>query len=397
MHAIDDPWYFSRRALAKQQLDIMRIVGTQAKTLFADRRTGKTCFLLQDMVPEAASQGLLPIYMDLWEQRSNALSTTNNALALTLAGLRDEQSRISRFLKTEVSQLGIFGSTVKFSPEPKVEMPSNPHFQIRWHLERIVSESRRPLLLMMDEFQQVASDADAHDYVASLRSALQQMRGRVFVIFSGSSESGLTELFRQTDAPLYNFSSHTPFPLLGPEFVDFLAGKYSEVSGMEVSRRALWGAFHAVQCQPQALKDVLVHMLQSGSSDVAPALEAYLAVTRPEEEREYAEKIDQLSPLDRCVLRVLVAGGKPTSADSLADYAARTGAERVYPNSAANCLRKMIRLGVVSQWKDGSYRITPRGLWSWLKEDDARCLAPTPAPNAVVEMASPRPRRARRA
>ena len=68
----NNPFYVRRTNLAQGFAD--RLQGNLSPAdlsglfLAAPRRTGKTSFLLEELVPELESRGILPVYVDLWEE-----------------------------------------------------------------------------------------------------------------------------------------------------------------------------------------------------------------------------------------------------------------------------------------------------------------------------------------
>ena len=54
----------------------------------------------------------------------------------------------------------------------------------------------------------------------SLRAGLDIRKANIKVLFAGSSEAALREMFSRAAAPFYNWAPLEPFPLLGREFVD---------------------------------------------------------------------------------------------------------------------------------------------------------------------------------
>lgn len=75
--------------------------------------------------------------------------------------------------------------------------------------------TNKPVLLLLDEVQHLATSPDFYDFTAALRSFMtarsdQKVKG----IFSGSSQEGLAQLFKRTKAPFFNASSQLEFPEL---------------------------------------------------------------------------------------------------------------------------------------------------------------------------------------
>jgi uncharacterized protein len=59
-----------RPELARSYLKLLRAQRGRPLALFAPRRVGKTFFLDHDLAPIARKTGLLPVYADVWLQRT---------------------------------------------------------------------------------------------------------------------------------------------------------------------------------------------------------------------------------------------------------------------------------------------------------------------------------------
>ena len=69
-----EPFTYRRTALAASYCDALEGRGildaTSGLFLAAPRRTGKSTFLREDMVPEMRTRGWQTLYVDLWSDRS---------------------------------------------------------------------------------------------------------------------------------------------------------------------------------------------------------------------------------------------------------------------------------------------------------------------------------------
>ena len=90
-------------------------------------------------------------------------------------------------------------------------------------------KSGKRLLLVIDEAQVLASPE--HSAVAhSLRAGLDVRKAAIKVLFAGSSEAALRQMFSRAAAPFYNWAPLEPFPLLGREFVEATVQQLSSVA-----------------------------------------------------------------------------------------------------------------------------------------------------------------------
>jgi hypothetical protein len=81
--------------------------------------------------------------------------------------------------------------------------------------------SRQRMLLVLDEAQ-VLARPEHSELAHSFRANLDSRKASIKVIFAGSSEVTLRQMFGRVREPFYNWAPLTPFPLLGEEFVHAL-------------------------------------------------------------------------------------------------------------------------------------------------------------------------------
>lgn len=107
-----------------------------------------------------------------------------------------------------------------------------------------------PLLLILDEAQVLASPAHA-DLAHSLRAGLDIHKQTIKVIFAGSSESSLRQMFGRAAEPFYNWAPIEPFERLGAEFVTAMTHKVNQLSRYSLSEREALRAFEALKRTPE--------------------------------------------------------------------------------------------------------------------------------------------------
>jgi uncharacterized protein len=84
-------WHFARHALARRYLRQLIQGPGDPLVLVNVRRIGKTTFLLKDLAPAALEAGMLPVYIDLWQNRADPLAAINYALQEAI----DDLDRVS--------------------------------------------------------------------------------------------------------------------------------------------------------------------------------------------------------------------------------------------------------------------------------------------------------------
>jgi len=126
------------------------------------------------------------------------------------------------------------------------------------------------------------------------------------VIFAGSSEVTLRQMFGRVREPFYNWAPLTPFPLLGEEFVHALTQLVNGLSRYPLTERETLKAFEALGRTPEFFRLYLSRYLAYASEGSAAAL----AHTRAEVYNDTAlqRTWQSLPPLDRAVLQSIARG-----------------------------------------------------------------------------------------
>src|SRR5579864_4212971 len=136
-------WHCPRPELALSYLTLLQAGPVVSTTIFAPRRTGKTVFLRQDLTPAAQKAGFRVAYADLW------------------------QTRIKRPVRKVTAKGGIAG--VKGEVEAT---------ELALRIEELIGllVAKQPLLLLVDEAQELARTRENELIAAALRTALTKHR-----------------------------------------------------------------------------------------------------------------------------------------------------------------------------------------------------------------------------
>jgi uncharacterized protein len=366
-----DAWHFPRPVLAKSYLDLFSAGPGGPLTLFSPRRTGKTHFLIYDLVPAAEKRKYFAVYVDLWQDRVESTQALLFALDQAIEELTLPKTKLRSRLATTVKKISALGASVDFGEEPSRKRPDSPYLQIDFLMQQIVRLAKRPVLLLLDEVQQLADARDGVAIVSALRSSITKVHGRVFVLFTGSSEQRLREMFARAKAPLYEFSSHIVFPLLGDDFVHHIAQKHAIATKRTLNQSALREAFRAFDRRPKPFVDMVVDLMKQGETDVERAMARHLAA------RDHAEDFSglwrSLRPLEQQILRRIALGENLTSAQALKEYGKAAGRARVSTGSVDYALKKLQEQHlVVSLGERGAHRLESERLSTWIRRHAAK-------------------------
>jgi len=99
-----------------------------------------------------------------------------------------------------VIELSAFGQKVRFTPNEKT--PEETIMKLLLSLDKAAVETKKKLIFVIDEVQQIATLEESHALEASIRHAVERSKN-IFYIFSGSSRTLLEDMFKNKDRPLY--------------------------------------------------------------------------------------------------------------------------------------------------------------------------------------------------
>lgn len=359
--------YYPRHELLESVLRVL--LAGQNVTLFAPRRHGKTLFIREELLPAVEEQGWFAARVDLWRNRAKpALGLVEGLEAVAYAtkaadrGLFGRKMDLRRMTTTFRSP----GVEIQGQWEPAVQ---RPQIAAETTLENrlanalhLIADHGTHALLALDEFQALAQ-AGNENFVAAFRTALQDVDGRLSVIFTGSSRDGLNNLFRKAKAPLFRSATAVPMAELGDGFVDNRADYLRDIAGLEVDREALKLLFQKLLRTPLFLNEIVVGMLTRGDADVEKAMAEWLA---DKQANEYQDVLSGLRPVDLAVVNWLTESGQQSvySAEAREHMREFMGATQA-PTAAVvqSAIRRLGKADIVDPMGTyGSYQLADQGM-----------------------------------
>jgi uncharacterized protein len=281
MNTFDDV-EVKRPTLAKSYINLLIAQPGRPIALFAPRRVGKTFFLDNDLTPMSKKAGLLPVYADVWLQRTAPLDAINHALEEALDDVIIPRSKVGKLAKTPVKKLGVAGASLELGEEPtRRSLPIAAELRLDALMVRLSAASGKTILLMLDEIQTLAEVPNGDAIIATLRAVLHKRKSAVAAVFTGSSQSGLAKMMSTVGAPMYQFAQLLDFPFLGEEYLAELAQHFERV---HKNRKPLISdlsrVFALIGHKPALMKDIVKSMSAEGITDVDLALKRFIADER---------------------------------------------------------------------------------------------------------------------
>jgi diguanylate cyclase (GGDEF)-like protein len=364
---IYNQWHFPRPALAKSYLEMLTKGAGDPIALQCPRRWGKTTFLLNEMSAAATDAGFRCVYIDVWQNRSDVLGAINYGLQEAIDDLDVPKSVVAKRLKTTIRKVSAGPIALDFGEEPARRRPDSPHLLVDWLLKSLTRLAGRPVMLLFDEIQEVAVSSDAENIVSALRAAITKSKKSVRVIFTGSNQEGLHELFAKSRAALYEGASIVPFPRLGDDFLTFVSQQAVRIFRQRITESALREAFERFQYQPRALVDLVFFFASGSSSSFAEILNA--RVERMLSAEIAQPQFDALTPLQRQIAGRLAAGGDVSSVEARHNYAKALKRKTVSPGSINNAIKALVQKHIVSKplGSHGGYTFDDPAFREWLR------------------------------
>jgi len=362
--ADSDPWHFPRPDLAHSYLQAFDLKLSSARGLFARRRMGKTEFLRRDLLPAAVERGYLVAYTNLWDNRSSPDAALVAALAEALEpqGVKAIVARLAKPVRKVKVGAKLPGGA-EGSLEADLAAPSDRSMALREVLKQL-DKQKRPLLLVIDEAQVLASASHA-DFAHALRAALDIRKERIKVIFAGSSETTLREMFARASEPFYNWAALEPFPLLGDEFVEFTVKLLNTMARKTLTLQQGKHAFSELHHTPEFFKRFVERYMLYQVQGEASALAHTKASVFSDE--HFLKQWSTLIPADQAIITLIARGESDLHGVAglarLSELLEKTATK----NTVAQALRRLQATNAVTRLGIGDYRIEDEAFAEWIR------------------------------
>lgn len=292
-------WHYHRWDLAKRYLKSMQTGARPGIALFAERRQGKTDFIRKDVAPLAESMNAAVVYVDFWASDV----TPPNAF---YQGVERAVERYNKELGLKLTSL-----------EVGVPKALKATFQVRdreqeadllYRCFEKLREIGRPVVLLLDEVQQLAVGSENVSFVRALRSQLQTNSSIVNPIYTGSSQQLLAELFKSTKAALYQAANIEQLPSLDGGFVDYVLDVAQKHCDSEIYRNDAIAAFRKGGNRPRVLTDLLVMKINGGGGNLCSLFEYNKDSLLEVGAGGVSAQWSRMTQMDRAILRILASG-----------------------------------------------------------------------------------------
>lgn len=368
-------WHCPRPELAKSYLSLLQAGPVVSTTIFAPRRTGKTVFLRQDLMPAAEKAGFLVAYSDLWQTRLSPGIALIRGLEEAVEPKTLTQKAWTK-LQEPVKKVKARGDLVGLKGELEVELmdPKKEATDMALRIEELIGKlvAKKPLLLLVDEAQELARTRENELIATALRTALAKHRDKMRVVFTGSSRSQLAHVFSNTDAPLYTVGGAVQdFPLLGRELIEFVVEKFLSSTQRALDADELWNAFQGFHQQPEPLLEAVVAMMMDPSIPLAKACE--LERANQDRDENHESTWASLDDLQKHLVELFAAKptAKPFSTEVRKRFARAMGLNAIESVTIQYALRRLTEKTIVTKSARNLYVFESDAFERWVKSTAA--------------------------
>lgn len=347
--------------------------------LAAPRRTGKSTFLNNDLVPACVQRGWLPVYVDLWSDRdTDPAELISGAIGTALAGFEGTLAKTAK--KAGIDKINLLRTLSWDFTRPQLPAGTT----LAQALAVLHQVAGQMVILIIDEAQHALNSAGGLNAMFALKAARDQLnRGDrpdgLRLVFTGSSRDKLANLVLKSKQPFYG-ASITPFPLLGRDFVEFITQVWNSrlADSNQFKVDDLEDAFERVGRRPEMLGKLLAEV--SVGLGAAGNLGALLRTGALNHQAgvwsDYESAWNDLSQLQQAVLAVMagraLAGQPftPFSEQTLADVNRTLERQQAEPNASTPNVQKALdalrEKELVWKANRGEYALEDASMAEWL-------------------------------
>lgn len=293
--------------------------------LAAPRRTGKSTFLRNDLIPECKARGWLPVYVDLWMNREiDPAELISGAIGKALGEFESAVSKAAK--KAGIEKISLLRTLSWDFTKPQLPAGTT----LTHALDVLHQVSGQMIVLIVDEAQHALNSEGGVNAMFALKAARDHLNGSnttdgLRLVFTGSSRDKLANLVLKSKQPF--FGAHiTPFPLLSRDFVEFVTDLWNQrlAATNQFNLEDMDYAFQLVGRRPEMLNKLLteVSVGLGEASNLGELLRTGALNHQAGIWSDYESAYNDLSPLQQAVLEVM--GERTLGKQAFSPFAEKT-------------------------------------------------------------------------
>ncbi|BEP64735.1 hypothetical protein GmRootV213_52890 (plasmid) [Variovorax sp. V213] len=390
--------FFRRTALAEQMATQLLRPGFLDQGLRSGlflsglRRTGKTTFLQQDLIPVLEAMGALVIYVDLWaDTKADPATLIHAAIRKALADLQTPASgALGRLKRLKGLDIGAAGLRFGFQ---LADLGARGGPTLAQALTEVVDLAKTDVVLIVDEVQQALAGDDGAQMLLAIKAARDAINprpntpGHFIFIGTGSHRAQVVGMTLQ-GKHAFAGASTVDYPTLGEDFVDYvLKGIASEGAKALPSLPVAVEAFNTLGRRPEELTKALRQLQHQNPQEADHLLPVIAATLKSAAADVELRKVEDLGVLAGAIFaRIARADGDVTglfAADALSEYATIVGRD-VTADQVQRISEELRDANIIMRKGHGVYAVTDpfvQGAW----RERRALLGPAPKPPAASE------------
>lgn len=315
--------YFHRPHLANRLVSNILNGKAAGSGLFlaAPRRTGKSTFLREDLVPALDAAGAFVLYIDLWSDKK---ADPGQVIVSSIrSGLADHQGVITRLARAAgIEKAAIGGLTFSLD---RVGLGSQ--VSLSQALAFLSDEIKRPIVLIIDEAQHAITTAEGYDAMFALKAARDELNSsshyQLRVVATGSNRDKLAMLRNSKDHAFY-LAPLVAFPSLDKSYIEWFCANADLPAKLNVD--SVFCLFQQSGNRPEILSaaaDSVRYDLTAEPEQTHALFEKAVLEQIALTEKLTLRVVHSLTPLQSAVLRVMTVKGEdfsPYEADTIDAY-----------------------------------------------------------------------------
>lgn len=361
--------------------------------LAAPRRTGKSTFVRQDLVPALLTRDAQVIYVDLWSDK-----TKDPALLLANAvrtELKKDDGAVAKFArKAGLSKLniGALGNGLSFDLS---QLGLSADASLADALGALSKVHGQMIVLVIDEAQHALTTTEGMNALFGLkaaRDALNLAGKGMQVIATGSNRDKLAMLVNGREQPFFG-ATMVDFPKLGQDYIDWVCGK----ANIGLDPEKTFAVFKETGSRPEMILPAIRSLRLQPPADGESLDATFAQLVRAgliQAKEDFLHTLANLPVLQAAVLRELASSvqlGPGTekiavfSAAMMRKLKARIAQDnqseadvQVDASSVQNALDSLREKNLLWKSQRGAYWIEDDQLIAWLAEDGKQAMD-TPA------------------
>lgn len=300
------------------------------------RRTGKTTFLMQDLIPALESVGALVIYVDLWSDTSaDPAVLTHGALRTALQQLQTPTaSLLTRLQALKSLDVGVAGFTFGFEVAD-LGAPNGP--TIAQAVTEVIDQAKTDVVFIVDEVQHMLTSDAGLALMQAFKAARDAVNtrpntpGHFIFIGTGSHRAQVVSMTVQ-GKNAFEGATSVDYPVLGEDYVEHVL-KVLQHEGAKVvpSVEVASKSFETLGRRPEELLRALRTLQRYEPHEADPYLPVIADTLKSAAADLEIKKIDELGDLACAVFNHIAQAEQGTSglfsAAALTAYSRSIGRE----------------------------------------------------------------------